>query len=78
LALAATTGPDGLIYAIGGSDGTNALTTVQAYARDKCYPIEHQIALLTSQLSAAESGLAEVPPQARAGAERELAALEAH
>lgn len=32
LALAASTGPDGLIYAIGGSDGTNALTTVEAYA----------------------------------------------
>jgi hypothetical protein len=28
-------------------------------------------------LSAAESGLAEIPPQARAGAERELAALRA-
>lgn len=75
--LAVVTGSDGLIYAIGGYDGTNALTTVQAYAPDKCYPIEHQIALVASQLSAAESGLAEIPPQARAGAERELAALRA-
>jgi len=75
--LAVVTGSDGLIYAIGGFDGTNALTTVEAYAPDKCYPIEHQIALVGKQLIAAESGLAEIPPQARAGAERELAALRA-
>jgi hypothetical protein len=75
--LAVVTGSDGLIYAIGGSDGTNALTTVEAYAPDKCYPIEHQIALVGKQLIAAESGLAEIPPQARAGAQRELAALRA-
>jgi hypothetical protein len=75
--LAVVTGSDWLIYAIGGPDGTNALTTVEAYAPDKCYPIEHQIALVGKQLIAAESGLAEIPPQARAGAEKELAALEA-
>ena len=71
----ATTGPDGLIYAIGGTDGTNSVATVQVYTTDKCYPIEHQIAVVENNISIAASNLGDLPPQARAGAEKELAAL---
>jgi hypothetical protein len=76
-ALAATTGPDGLIYAIGGTDSTNALTTVAAFTTDKCYPIEQKIAVVENNLSITASNLGDLPPQARAGAEKELAALRA-
>lgn len=74
-ALAATTGPDGLIYAIGGTDGTNSVATVAAYTTDKCYPIEHKIAVVENNISIAASNLGDLPPQARAGAEKEIAAL---
>jgi N-acetylneuraminic acid mutarotase len=79
LCLAAATGPDGLIYAIGGgnpnSPSSGLPATVEAYTSDKCYPIEHQIALVGSELSTLESNMSDLPPQARAGAERELAGL---
>ncbi len=78
LCLAAATGPDGLIYAIaGGFPASGSLATVEAYTSDKCYPIEHKIAVVQNNLSIAASNLGDLPPQARAGAERELAGLRA-
>jgi hypothetical protein len=77
-ALAAVTGPDGLIYAIGGADSSSdALSTVEAGTTDKCYPIEQQIAVVETNLSNAMGDLGDLPPSARAGAEKELAALRA-
>jgi hypothetical protein len=73
--LAATTGPDGLIYAIGGTDGTNALTTVDALTTDKCYPIELKIAAVESELSTVQGDLGDLPPQDHAGAEKQIIAL---
>jgi N-acetylneuraminic acid mutarotase len=75
-ALAATTGPDGLIYAIGGSDGNNAVATVEAYTTDKCYSIEHKIAVLQRSILFEAAGIGELPPQDRPGAEANLANLE--
>ena len=61
-ALAATTGPDGLIYAIGGADGSsNTFGTVEAYTTDKCYPIEQQIAVVENNLSIAMGNLSDLP-----------------
>ena len=78
LCLAAATGPDGLIYAIaGGFPASGSLATVEAYTSDKCYPIEHKIAVVQNNLSIAAGNLDDLPPQARAGAERELAGLRA-
>jgi N-acetylneuraminic acid mutarotase len=78
LCLAAATGPDGRIYAIGGlNPNSGVLGTVEAYTSDKCYPIVQKIAVVQNNLSIAVSGLGDLPPQARAGAERELAGLRA-
>jgi Kelch motif len=74
-AFAAVTGPDGLIYSIGGTNGTNSLATVAAFTTDKCYPIEQRIGVVENNLSIAVNSLGDLPPQARAGAEKELAAL---
>jgi hypothetical protein len=74
--MAAVTGPDGLIYAIGGSDGVNALTTVEAYTSDKCYPIRHKIAVVQRNILIEAASIAELPPQAKLGAEIKLASLE--
>jgi hypothetical protein len=76
-ALAATTGPDALIYAIGGTDGTNSLATVAAFTTDECYPIEQKIAVAESNLSIAQSNLGDIPSQDRAGAEKQIIALAA-
>jgi N-acetylneuraminic acid mutarotase len=79
--LAAATGPDGLIYAIGGADPNSPtsglLASVEAYTSDKCYPIVQKIAVVQNNISNAASNLGDLPPQARAGAERELAGLRA-
>jgi hypothetical protein len=81
LCLAAATGPDGLIYAIGGgnpnSPNSGSLANVEAYTSDKCYPIVRKIAVVQNNLSIAMNGLGDLPPQARAGAEKELAGLRA-
>jgi hypothetical protein len=81
LGLAAATGPDGLIYAMGGADPSNPNSglagTVEAYSSDKCYPIVQKIAVVQNNISNAVGGLGDLPPQARAGAERELAGLRA-
>jgi N-acetylneuraminic acid mutarotase len=74
-ALAATTGPDGLIYAIGGTDSTNVLAAVAAFTADKCYPIEQKIAQVESELSTVQGDLGELPPKDRAGAEKQIIAL---
>ena len=74
-ALAATTGPDGLIYAIGGADGTNPLATVAAFTSDKCYPIEQKIAAVQSELSSVQGDIGDIPPNLRAGVERQMIAL---
>ncbi len=76
-ALAATTGPDGLIYAIGGTDANDSLATVAAFTTDKCYPIEQKLAVAENNLSIAVNSLVDLPPQALAGAEKELAGLRA-
>jgi hypothetical protein len=60
---------------IGGTNGTNSLATVAAFTTDKCYPIEQKIAVVENNLSIAVNSLGDLPPQARAGAEKELAAL---
>jgi hypothetical protein len=73
--LAAVTGPDGLIYAIGGTDGTNPLATVGAFTADKCYPIELKIAAVESELSTVQGDLGDLPPQDHAGAEKQIIAL---
>ena len=73
--LAATKGPDGLIYAIGGTDGTNALATVEAFTADKCYPIEQKIAAVESEISTVRGDLGDLPPQDRAAAGRQIIAL---
>jgi N-acetylneuraminic acid mutarotase len=79
LCLAAATGPDGLIYAIAGGNpnipNSGLLASVEAYTSDKCYPIVHKIAVVQNNLSIAASNLGDLPPQARAGAEKELAGL---
>jgi hypothetical protein len=76
---AAATGPDGLIYAISGANPSNATSglpgSVEAYTSDKCYPIVQKIAVVQNNISNAASNLGDLPPQARAGAERELAGL---
>jgi N-acetylneuraminic acid mutarotase len=74
-ALAAATGPDGLIYAIGGGDSTGPLATVAAFTADKCYPIEQKVAEVQSTLSNAQGNLADIPPQDRAAAEKQIIAL---
>jgi Kelch motif len=61
-ALAATTGPDGLIYAIGGTDGNDSLATVAAFTTDKCYPVEQKIAVVENNLSIAVNSLGGLPP----------------
>ena len=67
--LAAATGPDGLIYAIGGgnpnSPNSGSLATVEAYTSDS-YPIVRKIAVVQNNLSIAMNGLGDLPPQARA------------
>jgi hypothetical protein len=73
--LAATTGPDGLIYAIGGTDGNNPLATVGAFTADKCYPIEQKIAAVQSELSTVQGDMGDLPPQDRAAAEKQMIAL---
>jgi N-acetylneuraminic acid mutarotase len=73
--LAADTGPDGLIYAIGGSDGTNPVATVEAYTTDKCYPIEHQIAVLENEISNELSDIPGLPPAQRIAIEKQIAGL---
>nr|WP_238997142.1 hypothetical protein [Mycolicibacterium sp. CBMA 361] len=71
--IATTTGPDGLIYAMGGNGSATADTAFEAYTADKCYPIEHQIALLSDQISQEVETLGELPPQLRVGAEKQIA-----
>jgi hypothetical protein len=74
--LAAGTGQDGLVYAIGGTDGSNnAVATVEAYTTDKCYPIEQKIAAVESELSGLQGGVGDLPPQAQAGARKQIIAL---
>jgi Kelch motif/Galactose oxidase, central domain len=73
--LAATTGPDGLIYAIGGTDSNNTLATVAAFTSDKCYPIEQKIAAVQSELSTVQGDLGDIPPKDRAAAEKQIIAL---
>jgi N-acetylneuraminic acid mutarotase len=76
-ALAAVTGPDGLIYALGGADSaSNTLTTVAAFTTDKCYPIRHKIAVVQRSILLEAAGIGELPPQDRAGAESQLVKLE--
>jgi N-acetylneuraminic acid mutarotase len=79
LGLAAATGPDGLIYAIGGGNpnipNSGSQGTVEAFTTDKCYPIVQKIAVVQNNLNIAASNLGDLPPQARVGAEKELAAL---
>jgi N-acetylneuraminic acid mutarotase len=77
-ALAAVTGPDGLIYALGGADSSgNSFTTVEAFTTDKCYPIEHKIAVVQRSILIEVASIAELPPNAKPGAEKQLANLEA-
>jgi Kelch motif len=73
--LAATTGPDGLIYAIGGTDSENPLATVAAFTSDKCYPIEQKIAAVQSELTTVQGDIGDIPPNLRAGAEKQIIAL---
>jgi hypothetical protein len=73
--MAAATGPDGLIYTIGGTDGTGPLNTVAAFAADKCYPIEQKIAAVESEISGLQGDVGDLPPQAQAGARKQLIAL---
>jgi N-acetylneuraminic acid mutarotase len=75
-ALAATTGPDGLIYAIGGSDGINPVATVDAFTTDKCYSIAHKIAVVERSILIEVTAIAELPPKAKPGAEKLLANLQ--
>jgi hypothetical protein len=80
---AAATGPDGLVYAIGGlayspsSSGLAALSDVEAYAFDKCDYIEYEIGLVTTQLTEEEASLdgGDLTPQQRAAGEKALAPL---
>jgi hypothetical protein len=74
--LAAATGPDGLIYALGGGDDdSNAYANVEAYATDKCYPIEQKIAAVESELSGLQGDVGDLPPKDRAAAERQIISL---
>jgi N-acetylneuraminic acid mutarotase len=78
-ALATATGPDGLVYAIGGSAppaGSLAVTgDVEAYTYDKCDYIEYEIQGVEQQIAALRSDLPELPPQALAGARKQLISL---
>jgi hypothetical protein len=78
-ALAAATGPDGLVYAIGGSAppaGALAVTgDVEAYTYDKCDYIEYEIQGVEQQIAALHSDLPDLPPQALAGARKQLISL---
>ena len=61
-ALAAVTGPDGLIYALGGADGSSTTwPTVQAFTTDKCYAIAHKIAVVQRSILIEAASIAELP-----------------
>jgi hypothetical protein len=79
--LAAATGPDGVVYAIGGVYQPPGATTgvtvadVEGYTYDPCEHIEAQLATATKQLEEEESAIGELPPAQRVAAEKALAAL---
>ena len=76
MCLAAATGPEGLIYAIGGANpNSGSLAIVEAYTSDKCYPIVHKIAVVQNNLSIAQSNLGDLPPQDRVAAEKQIIGL---
>jgi N-acetylneuraminic acid mutarotase len=80
-ALAAATGPDGLIYAIGGMvdpPGEGGVTgDVEAYTYDKCDYIQYEIDELINQLAQETADLDDpaLTPAQRLAAERALAPL---
>jgi hypothetical protein len=81
--LAAATGPDGVVYAMGGVYQPPGATTgvtvadVEGYTYDPCEHIESELAAATEQLAQAEDAInsGEIPPQQRAAAEKALAPL---
>ena len=76
---AAATGPDGLVYAIGGMTCPQQVIVgeVQAYTFDKCDYIEYEIGLAGQQLAAAEGSLdgGDLTPQQRVAGEKSLIGL---
>jgi hypothetical protein len=76
---AAVTGPDGLVYAIGGMTCPQQVMVgqVQAYTFDKCDYIEYEIGLAGQQLAAAEDSLdgGDPTPQQRTDGEKSLIGL---
>jgi hypothetical protein len=77
--LAAATGPDGLVYAIGGMTCPQQVIVgeVEAYTFDKCDYLEYQIGVLGQQEASLVASFGELPPNMRAGGEKELIALRA-
>ena len=76
---AVATGPDGLVYAIGGMACPQQVIVgeVQAYTFDKCDYIEYEIGLAGQQLAAAGDSLdgGDLTPQQRAAGEKALIGL---
>ena len=79
MAHAAVAGADGLIYVIGGTvppvPSLHVIGDVEAYTYDKCDYIEYEIQGLQQQLAQLLGDLPDLPSQARAGADKELATL---
>jgi N-acetylneuraminic acid mutarotase len=77
--LAVATGPDGLVYAIGGMTCPQRVIVgeAQAYTFDKCDYIEYEIGLAGQQLAAAGDSLdgGDLTPQQRAAGEKALIGL---
>jgi N-acetylneuraminic acid mutarotase len=77
--LSAATGPDGLVYAIGGMTCPQQVIVgeTDAYTYDKCDYIEYQLGLATQQMAAAQASLdgGDLTPQQRAAGEKSLVGL---
>jgi N-acetylneuraminic acid mutarotase len=76
---AAATGPDGLIYAIGGMTCPQGAIVgeVQAYTFDKCDYIQYELSVAASEMAAAQATLdgGDLTPQQRAAGEKSLIGL---
>jgi len=75
--LATATGSDGLVYAIGGMTCPQRVIVgeVEAYTFDKCDYLEYQIGVLGKEAAQLQASLGELPPQVRAGGDKELIGL---
>lgn len=73
------TGPDGLVYAIGGINcpAQGLVGTVEAYAYDKCDYILYEMQQIAEQITALEESAPDLTPQQRMALAAEVARLRA-